>query len=258
MMLGHLGKQVPVDELAAQSFTPGKEGALQADVITSIRRRGLISAPVRTLENLLLELNAGYPVLILQNLGLKWIPRWHYAVAVGYDLQESEIILHTGPDAFRSLGLFTFEKTWKRSENWGLLILKPGQLPVSVSEVELLKSTAQLEKMSFLKEARESYTSILKKWPGSLGALIGLGNITFTKKEFGASAQFLKTATELHPDSAEAWHNYSLALSALKKPKDAKIAAAKAVSLAQGNLLYIFTKSLADILGPVEEARRRD
>ncbi len=248
MMLGHHGKQVPAKELRAQSFTPGKKGSLQSDVITAIRRQRFIPASVTTFENLLLELHAGNPVLILQNLGLAWVPRWHYAVAVGYDLQESELLLHTGPDSFKSMSFFTFQKTWKRSENWGLLVLKPGQLPVSVSEVELLKSTAHLEKLSFLDEARLSYESILKKWPGSLGALIGLGNIAFNKKDFKASVQFLRTATELHPDSAEAWHNYSLALSAYQKPKEASAAAKKAVSLADENLLYIFTKSLADLL----------
>ena len=248
MMLGHLGKQVPVAELSSQSFTPGKKGSLQSDVISSVRRQGFIPAPVDTFENLLLELNAGNPVLVLQNLGFSWAPRWHYAVAVGYDLEESEIILHTGSDSYKRLGLFTFEKTWKRSENWGLLILRPGQLPVTVSEVELLKSTAHFEKMSFWKEAQASYESILKKWPGSLGALIGLGNVYSNKKDFKAACKFLQTATELHPESPEAWHNYSLALSANKKPKEARLAAGKAVSLVQGNLLFIFTKSLADLL----------
>ena len=27
-------------------------------------------------------------LLVLQNLGLSWLPRWHYAVVVGYDLAE--------------------------------------------------------------------------------------------------------------------------------------------------------------------------
>ncbi|MBA2405898.1 MAG: PA2778 family cysteine peptidase [Bdellovibrionales bacterium] len=216
MMMSHAGKRVSTTELSAQAFTPNKQGSFQSDMITAVRRQKMIPVPLNELKNLLRELQAGNPVLVLQNLGLSWYPRWHYAVVVGYDLTNSEIILHSGKSSFMRISLYTFEKTWNRSENWSLLIVNPGEIPATVTEVEMIKATAHLEQMSLMHEASLGYQSVLKKWPHSLGALIGLGNIFYHKKDFSNSARVLKEATEFHPDSLEARFNYSVALKALK------------------------------------------
>src|SRR2546422_3737218 len=50
---------------------------------TTLFRSGQLAVPVTTLSDLLAEVAAGHPVLVFQNLGLHWIPRWHFAVAVG-------------------------------------------------------------------------------------------------------------------------------------------------------------------------------
>jgi hypothetical protein len=75
-------------------YTPGLQGALQIEVVAAARRFNLL--PVKLdgkLESLLREIDAGNPVLVLQNLGLESIPFWHYAVVVGYDLDNQSIVL---------------------------------------------------------------------------------------------------------------------------------------------------------------------
>jgi ABC-type bacteriocin/lantibiotic exporter with double-glycine peptidase domain len=215
MIFNHLGKKTTASELSSQVFTPGRKGSLQTDIITSVRRHGLISTPLNTVEELLREIEQGNPVLILQNLAFDWFPRWHYAVVIGYDYKNSEIILHSGESAKLRLSFFTFEKTWKRAKSWGLVIVVPGEIAASADELEILKASAHLEESNFLKEAASSYQAILKKWPNSLGALIGLGNIYFTQKDYKNSVAILEIAVKKYPDSDVVLNNYSLARDAL-------------------------------------------
>ena len=85
-MLNVRGMTVTPGELIPQVYLPAREGSLQAEIVAATCRRGLLAPPVEpALDALLAEIAAGHPVLVLQNLGLNWLPRWHYAVAIGYD-----------------------------------------------------------------------------------------------------------------------------------------------------------------------------
>ena len=116
MVLAWSGIAVRPDDLVPQVYTPGREGTLRTDMLTAARRHGQLAVPVTTLSDLLAELAAGHPVLVFQNLGLHWIPRWHFAVAVGYDLDAGAIVLRSGTRARHTTSLRTFELTWARGE----------------------------------------------------------------------------------------------------------------------------------------------
>lgn len=248
MMLSHLGEKRDEKIISSMVFTPDKKGSFQSDIISAVRREKLLPLPIKNFKNLLLELNEGNPVLILQNLGLKWIPRWHYVVVVGYDLKKSQMVLHSGTKPYTRMGFFTFNKIWDRSDNWGLLVVRPGTVPLSTNEAELVSAVAHLETLSFFKEAKAGYESVLKKFPGSLVALIGLGNIFFHQKQFPQSAESLKVATTLHPQSAEAWHNLALALEANNQITEARKAARAAIDLCPEASLPLYEENLKSIL----------
>lgn len=249
MMMHFSGKEVSTKALAKQAFTPEKKGSLQSDMLSATRRQGMLALPVSNIKKLLKVVDDGHPVLVLQNLGFSWYPRWHYAVVVGYDLASSQMILHSGKKPFFHTYQYTFEKTWQRSNNWGYLIVNPGVIPDSISESAMVKATAHLEALSFLKEAETSYQAILVKWPVSLGALIGLGNIHYRNKDFKQSSLILKDATLAYPDSAESWHNYAIALYANRQMVLAHRAAERAIDLAEGKLLPIYQENLKEVLG---------
>src|SRR3546814_16245640 len=82
----------------------------------------------RELDALLAEIAAGNPVLVFQNLALDWWPQWHFAVAIGYDLDRRVLILHSGTTERLETPLDAFERTWARSGHWALLTLPPGRL----------------------------------------------------------------------------------------------------------------------------------
>jgi len=58
---------------------------------------------------------------VLQNLALDWVPMWHYAVVVGYDLAADEIVLRSGRTKRQVMAMPTFERTWKRSRFWAMV-----------------------------------------------------------------------------------------------------------------------------------------
>ena len=89
---------------------------------------------------------AGEPVLVLQNLGLSWAPSWHYAVAVGYDLDAGTMLLRSGPMQRQELALRTFEHTWKRGGHWAFVTLPPGTLAATASEADATAALVAFER----------------------------------------------------------------------------------------------------------------
>lgn len=211
MVMNWAGKAVSVDKLGEQTFTPGKSGTFQLDLLSASRRNGFLAVPVRGLPALVQELEAGHPVIVMQNLALSWYPKWHYAVALGYDLNKVELTLHSGSDAFKKTNLKDFEETWALADYWGLVVLPPGQLAASADDLAHAAAAAGLEQIGKTSEAEMIYKNVLKRWPQSLSALIGLGNTRYAAGDFKSSVFYLTKATELYPNESSAWHNLSVA-----------------------------------------------
>src|SRR5690606_588041 len=140
------------------------------------------------LEAVLAELAAGHPVVVLQNLAFNWSPRWHYAVAIGYDLDAGTITLRSGPQPRQQLPLRTFEYTWARGGHWAMLALPPQQLPTTATEAPLLNAALALEKTGQSEAARAAYAAATQRWPEAFAACIGLGNPAYAGREFKAAA----------------------------------------------------------------------
>jgi len=82
-------------------------------------------------------------VIVFQNLGLPWYPRWHYAVVIGYDLPRREVLLHSGPEARKVTSMRLFELTWEWGKNWGVVVLPPEKLPATAEEELLVRALAR-------------------------------------------------------------------------------------------------------------------
>ncbi len=244
MNLNFIGSKHSTTELSTMLFTPQMKGTLQNDMISATRRLGVIAISVTKMIDVIKMVKDGHPVLILQNLGLSWYPRWHYALVVGYNLQDSVLILHSGKYKNMRMKIATFENTWARVENWGLTIVQPGVIPNSANENEMIKATAGLELAAHFEKARLSYETILKKWPLSGGAYLGLGNISYQLSDYPQSKKYLKRSVELSPDSAGAWFNYAIVLIETGDINNARMAASKAISLAGETLKASYQQRL--------------
>ena len=234
MALAWSGLPATPAALAPQVYTPGREGTLTKDLEGAVRRNGRLAVPVGTLAGLLGEIAAGHPVVVFQNLGLDSLPQWHFAVAVGYDLAARTIVLHSGREARRAVGLDTFERTWRRGRYWALLALPPGALPATADEAAVLRAAVALERIDH-SAAAEAYAAILRRWPGSLGALTGLGNARYAAGDLPGAERAFRRASIDHPEAAAAWNNLAHVLGRLGQRDRAVEAAREAVRLAKGD-----------------------
>lgn len=236
MALNWSGLPVTQEAIAAQVYTPGREGTLQSDMVAAARRNGRLAVPVSRLEDLTAELAAGHPVVVFQNLGFAWFPVWHYAVAIGYDLDAGDLVLHSGLDERRVMPLATFERTWARGDHWALLVLPPDRLPVTADQTAALRAATGLEQAGRVQEAAVAYATIAERWPDSLEAWIGLGNAAYAGGDLDAAEAAFRTATERHPDAGAAWNNLAHVLGEKGQRAEAIAAARRAVRLGGPNV----------------------
>ena len=212
MVLRTQGRDVTPQQLVEQVYLPAREGSLQAEMLATARRQGLlaIELPPR-LDALLAEIAAGRPVIVLQNLSLPVMPKWHYAVVIGYDLDARELILHSGLTERLRLGMDVFEHTWARSGHWAMLVTAPERLPATLDAERLLAAAAALERVS-PSAARRAYTALTERSVLDFGAWFGVGNTAAAEGDHSAARVAFEYATVLQPGSADAWNNFALML----------------------------------------------
>ncbi len=230
-VLAHWGKAVDPQALSAQMYLPARGGSLQLELTATARRQGMLAVPLPpTLQGLLQNVAAGQPVLVLQNLGLSFAPRWHYATVIGYDLPAQRVVLHSGSNPAMQMSLFTFENTWARSGRWALAVAPPPRLPAGISEPNAAQAAVALER-SDRAAAQLAYRAIAQRWPDSLLARMALGNAAYADGDFSAAQSHFQAATDAHPGSADAWNNLAQVLLASGQGKAAHTAAQRAVAL---------------------------
>jgi tetratricopeptide (TPR) repeat protein len=248
MVLAWSGLPVTQDDLVPQVYTPEREGSLRSDVLGAARRNGRLAVPVGNLPDMLREIAAGNPVLVFQNLALDWYPQWHFAVAIGYDLEAREIVLHSGLDERRVTAMGTFESTWERGDYWALVVVSPDRLPASPGETAVLKAAAGLERGKRLEEAATAYRTVLGRWPESFGAIMGLGNVSYAESDFGAAEAAFRRAAAVRPTAPAPWNNLAYVLLGLNRKTEAIAAAREAVRLA-GDDAAPYLETLDEITG---------
>ncbi|MDR7268868.1 hypothetical protein J2X20_001497 [Pelomonas saccharophila] len=232
-VLADIGLPADPDRLADAVFLPSRGGSLQLEMLGGARRQGAVATRLpRELEAVLREVAAGQAVVVLQNLGLDWLPRWHYAVVVGYDLAEREVVLRSGDTQRATLPLRTFEYTWARGGRWAIAVLPPERLPATATEADALEAAIGFERAAPPARAALAYRSLLARWPANLLAGIGLGN-TLNAAGDAAGAQAAFAAVAERHDSAVAWNNLARLRLAAGDRAGARTAAERAVRRAE-------------------------
>lgn len=244
MLLQFAGTPVTSRELVPQVYLPERRGSLQIDIVATGRRYGHVTYLLQpSLNDLLREIDAGNPVLVLQNQGFNWFPVWHYAVAIGYDLLNDEIILHSGEQRARRIKLTTFEHTWRRSKHWGLVITRDNSLPATAQADVFLKSVAALENIELWDAAAQGYQAALQRWPDSFIANFGLANIRYHQGKLNQAVSFYQRAIEIDPRPV-AYHNLAITYADMDKLDLAEKAILKALAAGENK---VFDNTRQDI-----------
>lgn len=248
---------IPVtpDQLTPEVYVPSRQGSLQVEMLAAARRHGAIAVQIPPqLEAVLQEIAAGNVVVVMQNLGFAWVPSWHYAVVVGYDLDKELVWLRSGTFERFEMTLSAFQRTWMRSEQWAFVALPPGKLPASASADDVARALVAYEKSVPALTAKAAYQSAVNKWPDHQVLLMGLGNAAYTANDLPLAERTFRHMTEIYPHSAVAYNNLANVFLAQKAYTQAEAFAQQGLAMAGTD--ETLKAQLIQSLAEIQQAKR--
>ncbi len=207
-VLGASQLQVSPEELVPLVYVPERRGSFQVEMVAAARSYGRLAYQLPpTLQAMFSEVSRGYPVLVMQNLGLDWYPQWHFAVVKGFDLHQGHIILNSAITENYRVPLATFERTWARAGHWSVLVVEPGVMPISATPERYFNAVVALEGNNPAELTRQAYQAGLTRWPEDNNLLMGYGNLLYAQDNIGGAAEHYQKTIDAHPDYAPAYNN---------------------------------------------------
>lgn len=257
-VLGAAGVPTQPEQLVREVYTPGLEGSLQLELAAAARARGLLPVEVAPeLDALLAELAAGRPVLVLQNLGLRSLPAWHYAVVIGADPATDELILRSGVERRAVTPAAKFLRSWDLAGRWGLVLLAPGELPAMPDRDRYFAAVAGLEASGRHAAASRAWAAALEAWPDDPVALFGFATANHLAGNLAAAYDGYVELLRRAPDHAAALNNLAHLLADHGCPVAARTLAQRALDTAApgGAIAAAAQDTLAGLSGRAGEER---
>jgi tetratricopeptide (TPR) repeat protein len=229
---------VTPETLAPEVFVPGLHGSLQLEMIGATRRHGRLPYVLsNTADEMVAELVAGRPVLVLQNLGAERLPIWHYAVLIGYDAGRNVALLRSGRTKREEMRWQRFAKTWHRAGRFAFTTLVPGEVPPHAEAARYVEAAAGLEAAGQRRSASAAYDAAIARWPDEALAWLGRGNISYADGDRNAAADAYLRAIQLAPTDAAARNNLAQLFADAGCPDEARKQVKRAAALAAGTTL---------------------
>lgn len=221
-VLNTSGIRVGMEELGGRVYLPEKRGSLQIEVMAAARHYRRMPYRIDPqLSALLDELRAGRPVLVFQNLGIKLIPVWHYAVVIGYDADQDTIVLRSGENRRRVMTAGDFLDTWERADNWGIVVLRPGEMPANPDRSRYLSAAAAMEKLVSPELSAQWFRAAHEQWPGNALVQFALGNSLYSAGDSEAALSAYREALSRDPGLLAARNNLAHLLAERGCPAEA-------------------------------------
>lgn len=212
-ILVHSGVATTAEDIVPQVYLPKRKGSLQFELLAATRAVGRIPYVIDpSLSAVYAELVSNRPVLVLQNLGIQQLPRWHYAVVVGLDPGRGKVFLRSGADRRRATDLRTFLRTWQRGEFWAFVALQAGELPARADAMRFAEAVSAAERSGHDAVALASWGVAVERWRESPVALFGLANAEFRTRNFARAESLYRRVMLGRPDNLLAGNNLALAL----------------------------------------------
>lgn len=194
------GVQPEYDAVAERVYVPDLEGSLQVEMMAGARSFGRIPFRVRgELSAVLAEVEAGRPVLILQNLRVRTLPAWHYAVVVGYDREIDRILMRSGTERTLATPVSKWMRQWDWGGRWAIVVLEPGDLPVRPDRTVVLRALADFDENAGPEPRLRAWQAAAGHWPESALVHMGLGNARYALDERSAAADAFRRALDRQP-----------------------------------------------------------
>jgi len=213
--LAYSGVKVTPDDLVDQVYLPARQGSLQIEMLAAPRRYGIVSYPLAPrFDDLLREVAAGNPVIVLQDNGVGPISNWHYAVVAGFDYPAGELLLRSGETQRLAIPFTILEYTWKKGRYWAMVTLPPDRIPATATESGYLKAILAMARVVGNANAvTTAFRTFLNRWPENITASIALANMHYERGAIKEAEAVLRHAEVRHPDSVLVLNNLAQTVS---------------------------------------------
>ncbi len=120
-VLNYWKVQVTPDEIAREIYSKSARGTLNIDMVLYAQRKGLKANQYEgSMEDIRKNIDSGYPVIVLVDLGFSFYQVNHFMVVTGYN--ERGIIVNSGKDKNKFISEKDFMRSWEKTNLWTLLI----------------------------------------------------------------------------------------------------------------------------------------
>jgi hypothetical protein len=252
-ILAAAGASVTPEALADAVYIAGLRGSLQPELLGATRRQGFIPYVLEPRPAALFaELAANRPVLVLQNLGFKRAPVWHYAVVVGVDPGADQVILRSGTERRRTERTQRFLRSWQRGENWAFVALPPGSVPATATAARYVRAVSGAETLLSPTSADAAYETALERWPQDELVLFAAAARKNNEGDLTAATALYRELLAQSPEHAAARNNLANVL-AERGCFDQALAEARAAFalVSSGDALHA---AISDTVADLEQA----
>jgi hypothetical protein len=213
MLLGASGIDLSPEQLSPGVYLPGRQGSLQAELMAATRRAGRIPYPLSPDPGAIIaELEAGRPVLVLQNLRVRTWPAWHYAVVTGADPARNTFVLNSGTTEGLEMSAPHFLRTWNWGGDWAIVALTPGELPARPDPQRYFKSVSDFEAVAGGETAVKAWKAGARQWPTNPVPDLALGNAAYAAGDLRAAARRYREGLSRNPQDPVLANNLATVL----------------------------------------------
>ncbi len=212
-VLAFTGVPVTPEALVSQVYVPARRGSLQLEMLAAARRQGRVSYVLAPrYGDLLREVAAGNPVLVLQDVGAI-AQQWHYAVVNGFDYPSGTVYLRSGTVAKLEMPFTAFERSWMKSGYWAMVVTPPDRIPATATEHAWVNAVLAFTRVGTPEQVTTAFATALERWPENLAAAVGLANQLHARGSLARATEVLREARRRHPGSAIVANNLAQVLS---------------------------------------------
>lgn len=207
------GVAVEPADIVPKVYLPQRKGSLQTELIAATRDYGRV--PYRLdaeLSALQAEVEAGHPVLVLQNLGVSFWPQWHYAVVIGFDPERNEVLLRSGRESRARMSAARFLLSWRLGGYWALVTPAPDNIPATAQPSRWIETVSAFEALGKAPMAASAYAAATQRWPQQALVWFAHANAVYAQGDLTGATRALRRALVLDPQDAAARNNLAQVL----------------------------------------------
>lgn len=240
-VLGATGVAATPEVLSPQVYLPQRQGSLQLELVAATRRAGRIPYVLdATPDALLAQIEAGRPVLVLQNMRTRDFPVWHYAVLVGFDSAANRVYLNSASKQGMGVSAPELLRTWDWAGRWAMVALIPGELPADaqsagVEPARMVAAVLDFEMVVGTAAALPAWESVNRRWPREPLPYVALGNDAYAEGDLIAAAEFYRRGLKYVKQHGALANNLASVLGELGCPRAAEAMLAPTAAALSGD-----------------------